>query len=119
MSRIYINDSWLFSESFKEKYIDGAVDKSMAQVRLPHTTRELPYNYFSEEEYQCVSAYRRVIFAPNEWRGKRVLITFEGAAHYAEASTPFVNTASPDSMQLPRMSTRRIVTLPRSSVPTA
>ena len=84
MSRIYINDSWLFSESFKEKYIDGAVDKSMAQVRLPHTTRELPFNYFSEEEYQCVSAYRRVIFAPNEWRGKRVLITFEGAAHYAE-----------------------------------
>ena len=25
-----------------------------------------------------------MIFAPSEWRGKRVLITFEGAAHYAE-----------------------------------
>ncbi len=84
MSRIYINDSWLFSETFKEKYIEGNVDKSMSEVRLPHTTRELPYNYFSEEEYQCVSAYRRVIVAPTEWRNKRILLTFEGAAHYAE-----------------------------------
>ncbi len=54
------------------------------EIRLPHTVKELPFNYFSEELYQCISAYRRVIFADPLWRGKRVLITFEGVAHYAE-----------------------------------
>ena len=28
--------------------------------------------------------YRKVIFAPSEWSNKRVILTFDGAAHYAE-----------------------------------
>ena len=84
MSKIYINNGWQFAEEFKEEYIYGSVDDSMTEVRLPHTTRELPFNYFSEEEYQMLCAYRKEIFAPNEWQYKRILLTFEGAAHYAE-----------------------------------
>ena len=84
MSKIYINNDWLFATSFKEEYIFGNVDENMTKVRLPHTTSELPFNYFSEEEYQMLCAYRKVIYAPNEWSNKRVIITFEGAAHYAE-----------------------------------
>ena len=83
MNRIYINDGWLFAREFKEEYKNGIVDSDMKEIRIPHTTRELPFNYFSEEEYQMLSAYRKVIFAPAEWKDKRVLITFEGAAHYA------------------------------------
>ena len=83
MNRIYINDDWLFAREFKEEYKNGIVDSDMKEIRIPHTTRELPFNYFSEEEYQMLSAYRKVIFAPAEWKDKRVLITFEGAAHYA------------------------------------
>ena len=84
MSRIYINNDWLFAKEFKEEYISGNIDENMSAVRIPHTTRELPFNYFSEEEYQMLCAYRKVIFAPEDWKDKRVLITFEGAAHYAE-----------------------------------
>ena len=84
MSKIYINNDWLFAENFKEEYIYGSIDEGFQKVRIPHTTRELPFNYFSEEEYQMLCAYRKVIFAPKEWSDKRIIITFDGAAHYAE-----------------------------------
>ena len=84
MSKIYINNDWLFAENFKEEYIFGNIDENMTQARLPHTTRELPFNYFSEDSYQMLCAYRKLIHAPKEWANKRVIITFEGAAHYAE-----------------------------------
>ncbi|MBE5819185.1 MAG: glycoside hydrolase family 2 protein, partial [Clostridiales bacterium] len=84
MSRFYLNNNWLFSQSFKKEYLLGAIDDSFVKIRLPHTVKELPFNYFSEEEYQMVSTYRKLIFAPTEWKSKRILITFEGAAHYAE-----------------------------------
>lgn len=84
MSKIYINNDWLFADNFKEEYIFGTIDENMTQVRLPHTTRELPFNYFSEDSYQMLCAYRKLIYAPNEWANKRIIITFEAAAHYAE-----------------------------------
>lgn len=84
MSRIYANDGWLFSEKFKEDYALGKVDSDLKEIRIPHTTKVLPFNYFSEDEYQTVSAYLKVINAPEEWSEKRIFITFEGAAHYAE-----------------------------------
>ena len=84
MSKIYINNDWLFATEFKEEYIFGNIDENMTKVRLPHTTSELPFNYFSEESYQMLCAYRKVIYAPSEWENKRIIVTFEGAAHYAE-----------------------------------
>ena len=84
MSKIYLNNDWLFATEFKEEYIFGNIDESMVEARIPHTTKDLPFNYFSEEEYQMLCTYRRGIFAPSEWSGKRVLLTFDGAAHYAE-----------------------------------
>ena len=84
MKKIYINNDWLFSESFKEEYLTGAIDSDFVQARVPHTVKELPYNCFSEDDYQMVSAYRRVISAPLDWTKKRIFITFEGAAHVAE-----------------------------------
>lgn len=85
MSRIYVNNNWQFVYNFDEKLFDGDFyGTELSAVRIPHTTRELPFNYFSEEEYQTVSGYRRVIFAEPLWEGKRVLLTFDGVAHYAE-----------------------------------
>lgn len=84
MNRIYLNDGWLFAESFKEEHLLNDASAEMQEIRIPHTVRELPFNYFSEEEYQTVSSYRKDLFAPAEWKEKRVFITLEGAAHYAE-----------------------------------
>lgn len=84
MSRIYINDGWLFTPDFKEEYLYGELSGNAERVRLPHTVKTLPYNYFSEEEYQLLSTYGKIISAPAEWADKRIILTFEGAAHFAE-----------------------------------
>ena len=84
-NRIYLNDEWLFTPQFSEKLLDAQVtDLPLESVRLPHTCKELPYHYFSETEYQMLCGYRRTLFAPASWQGKRVLLTIDGAAHYAE-----------------------------------
>lgn len=80
--RIYINNDWKFSEG--ADYDDNAVQT----VRLPHTVKETPFNYFDEHIYQMLSWYRRELQIPQDWEGKCVLLTFEGVAHDCEV---FVN----------------------------
>ena len=76
MSKIYLNNDWRFAFDFNSE--------STVDVRIPHTVKETPFNYFSEEEYQTVSRYERKLYAPLDWLESRVLLTFEGVAHYAE-----------------------------------
>ena len=84
-NRIYLNDEWLFTPAFSEALLgDSVADLPLETVRLPHTCKELPYHYFSETQYQMLCGYRRVIYAPQEWSGKRVLLTIDGAAHEAK-----------------------------------
>ena len=84
-SRIYVNNNWQFIYNFDEKLHNPEFySSSIESVRIPHTTKELPFNYFSEEEYQTVSGYRRILYAEPSWKGSRVLLTFEAVAHYAE-----------------------------------
>ena len=83
------NDGWLFSEQFEDAMTKSAYDEgNMRPVRLPHTVKETPFDYFDESCYQMVSGYRRRFAAPKEWEGKRVAVTFCGAAHEA---TVYVN----------------------------
>lgn len=67
--RIYLNRNW----EFEGKSVD-----------IPHTVKETPFHYFDESEYQMVSTYQKEIDVPNEWKGKQVLLTFEGVAHVCE-----------------------------------
>ncbi len=81
---IHFNDNWRFTESFSdEMLLEGFKDDALESVRLPHTVKLTPFNYFDESIYQMVSGYRKSFFAPEEWNGKSVRITFEGAAHEA------------------------------------
>lgn len=73
MSRVYLNNDWKFS-------FDHNSSESIS-VRIPHTVKETPFHYFSEDEYQTVSRYERSFFAPEEWADKKVLLTFDGVAH--------------------------------------
>lgn len=87
--RFAINDNWLFSETYDEAMIQADFDENrMKQVRLPHTVRETPYDYFDESVYQMVSGYRKHLQVPEKWRGKCVRLVFEGAAH---DSTVYLN----------------------------
>ncbi len=76
MSRTYLNNGW----SFK---FDINSEESLP-VRIPHTVKETPFNYFSEDAYQTVSEYTTKFYAPLEWDGNNIFITFDGVAHYAE-----------------------------------
>ena len=78
--RFYLNNDWYFSENWD--------DPDFRKVRIPHTSKELPFHYFSEKEYQMVSGYGRKLEVPKGWKGCVLLLTFEGAAHQA---TVYVN----------------------------
>ena len=89
--RIPFNDGWKFNENFDEQMVQpGFDDAGFQTVRLPHTVKETPFDYFDESVYQMLSCYRKRFVVPAEWDGKRVTLTFEGAAH--EASV-YVNGA--------------------------
>lgn len=84
MERIYLNNDWYFDEKYSDKMLSEAVSlDGMAQVRIPHTVKELPLHYFDEHDYQMVSGYVRKLQAPEEWKEKSVFLTFDGVAHDA------------------------------------
>ena len=87
--RRYLNDDWLFTEQFEDSLMAPEYPENTLQpVRLPHTCKETPFHYFDESLYQMVSGYRRHLLIPKDWQGKRIQLTFEGAAH---DSTVFCN----------------------------
>lgn len=74
---IAFNNDWLFTENF-----DAGFDEAVS-VRLPHTAKEIPYNYINCRDYQMVCGYRKAFTAPAEWQGKKLILRFDGAAHEA------------------------------------
>ena len=84
--RIDLNNNWLWSPEFVPE-MTGSVysnEDKMEQVRIPHTVKVTPLNYFDDKDYQMVSCYRRTFDAPSEWKGKKVSVTFDAVAHEAE-----------------------------------
>ena len=87
--RIYLNNDWKFTQTFRETLRDlHTSEEDLCDVRLPHTVKETPFNYFDESIYACISGYRKVFKAQEEWLGKSVRLTFEGVAH---ESTVYIN----------------------------
>lgn len=74
---ITFNNEWLFTENF-----DAGFDEAVS-VRLPHTAKEIPYNYINCRDYQMVCGYRKIFTAPGDWQGKKLILRFDGAAHEA------------------------------------
>ncbi|MBR3840765.1 MAG: glycoside hydrolase family 2 protein [Erysipelotrichales bacterium] len=81
----YINDNWYFTPNYTDELLNSNLNNlQVVAVRLPHTVKELPYNYCNEKDYQMVSGYAYELYAPNNWEGKYVGITFLAAGHEAE-----------------------------------
>lgn len=90
--RIYLNDNWIFHRKWADG-LKGSMADGGVPVRLPHTVCELPYHYFDERAVQMESAYQRQLRIPAGWKGKRLLLTFEGAAHQVELYINGIKTA--------------------------
>jgi beta-galactosidase len=63
--------------------IDGATapgfdDSGFSRVVIPHTNVRLPRHNFDDKEYEFVSTYRRQFRLPQNARGRRVFVDFEG-----------------------------------------
>ena len=77
------NDGWLFAPVFTPALVRPDRAEELIPVRVPHTVKPLPYNYCNENDYQRLSGYRKEFFAPKEWEGRTVLLTFGAVAHDA------------------------------------
>lgn len=104
--RFYINNGWEFTEHWSDAFLrqesreeggkpvsgvpDGAAGQREAgsgawrHVRLPHTCKITPYNYFDESIYQMVCGYRRILRLPESWKKDRVFLVIGAAGHSAE-----------------------------------
>lgn len=79
--KIFIDDKWGFTENFSMELTKPDYGGELQEIRIPHTCKEVPLHYFDESIYQMVSGYRRILDAPQEWEGKRILLTFDGVGH--------------------------------------
>ena len=78
---IRLNNHWEFTGHWNEKFRSG--NGSYREVRIPHTVKQLPLHYINPNDYQGISGYRRVLKADPSWKGKRLFLQFDGAAHIA------------------------------------
>ncbi|MBQ6431127.1 MAG: glycoside hydrolase family 2 protein [Oscillospiraceae bacterium] len=77
---LHINDGWEFTPAFNHAFLTG--EGAAEKVRLPHTCKITPYDYFDESIYQMVCGYRRRLDL-SERGGRRTFVCFGAAAHYA------------------------------------
>ncbi len=83
--RIYFNDNWQFKGDIPENInVDSLAFDDSSNVRIPHTVKELPFHYFDEHDYQMISAYKKTFTYREEWKGKVLLLTFDGVAHVSK-----------------------------------
>ena len=73
--RYAVNNNWKFTPDFKEEYISSSFTGE--EIMIPHTAKELPFNYFNINDYEMISTYQKVLnYHVNE--NERIYITFDG-----------------------------------------
>ncbi len=72
LKRIYLNNDWDF--------FDGTTS---LKVSLPHTIKEIPFNYFDEEMFQIKATYSKTINLDDDFN-KNLFLTFEGVGQSCE-----------------------------------
>lgn len=79
------NLGWEYSEVFHPEFItEGLGNVKTTSVNLPHTNKELPYNYFDEKDYQFISSYGKSFELSKDYAKQRVFLDFGGVMAYAE-----------------------------------
>ena len=84
MREIRAFNDWFYKDSFCEEDIRENGTEGFEPVTLPHTNREIPFNYFDEEMTMFISCYRKIFRADESWKGKRVFVKFYAVSSVAE-----------------------------------
>ena len=78
------NDDWEYVDVFSEEFLSKEhTEEGIEQVRIPHSNCCMPLHYFPEEMYQKICGYRKILKLKDEYKGKTILLHFEGVAHEA------------------------------------
>ncbi len=81
---IPLNFNWKFNKSFSKEMIKKDYDDTdFIAVNIPHTNKELPYNYFDEKSYQFISCYRKHFDIEKKDKDEVIFLNFEGASNYS------------------------------------
>ena len=54
-----LNFGWSFVDHFKEEYLKS-LPKYKVSVDIPHSPKQVPYNYFNERDYQNIYTYEKI-----------------------------------------------------------
>jgi beta-galactosidase len=84
MQKTFPFNDWYYKESFEDCDAAGVGLEGFCPVTLPHTNREIPFNYFDETCTMFVSCYRKVFTAGEEWRDRRVFVRFGAVSSVAD-----------------------------------
>lgn len=79
---ISLCSDWEFTREWSAGFAHG--EGRFPLVDLPHTAGKVPLHYAKPEDYAGICGYRRGLSVPLEYRGKRLFLQFDGAAHFAE-----------------------------------
>lgn len=80
---------WQFADTFEKQYLyPDCGDEPFTEIQLPHTVKEIPYNYFDEKMYQLHCCYRKKFAVSPQLEGMRLFIDFAGVMSAAQV---FIN----------------------------
>jgi beta-galactosidase len=80
-----LDQDWLFGGELKPEVLMPLYDDStFARVTLPHCATKLSWQNWSWEEWQNVWCYRRHFSLPQNFKGQRVFLEFDGVMVGAE-----------------------------------
>ncbi|XMB72462.1 glycoside hydrolase family 2 TIM barrel-domain containing protein [Mycoplasmatota bacterium WC30] len=82
--QVSLNYDWEFIPEFNELYINNKEIKGTKQVMIPHTMKELPLNYFNDEDYQFIGTYSKSISIDKELLDNNLFINFQGVMNVSK-----------------------------------
>ena len=72
-----LNFNWQFVPDYKEEYLNK-LPNSSETINIPHSVKEVPYNYFNEKDYQIISTYEKCFDVEENIKDKIVKLVFDG-----------------------------------------
>jgi len=75
--RINLNYAWRFIDRFETAFLQK-MPKDAVSVDIPHTLKQLPVSYFSEQDYQFFGTYEKMFTISKFSQTDMALLRFEG-----------------------------------------
>ncbi len=72
-----LNYNWNFIPCYSDEFL-AKLPSEVTKVNIPHTVKEVPYNYFSEQTYQFISTYEKFFDVENFNNKRKYFLRFEG-----------------------------------------